>query len=542
MRDLKVASFGALHHLLVSTPRFVLLAPFIDVIAADLEALQQREALSDRAVAAALQLFMRTGAFPKSLPESEGTEDVLLRLTWLLFLAAPHLDGNYVLASSMHLQLLLTDEERNFEDFFAELRELSFKESHEEEPSFLQEIRYLGTLPTTPGDLKSIPIGKHLEEVRQILLRNHDDVLRFTRATIDSLASDIDARIKAEESPYSAEESEESLSAELLLSQAAELRDKGDLKGALSLLSYHLKENPQDQEARLERGILAATLEDLEAALEDFNALLKIEPTHLQGLLNRGLTLHSLGRVREAIQDYEQALADVGNHGEVLINRGIAHFSLQQYSSALRDFSAAIEVAPRNPHAYFQRGNLRRVLGELGHALKDYNQVIELQPDFVDVYGARGFLFLQMEDAQKAAADFGLAIGYRPGDPTLYFNRAWARLLDQDIEGAISDYDKALELDPEDVEALANRGAARVAHGDLDGALEDWEAAIEIDPYYPTAYLKRASLWIATEEREEAARDLKTALDNAPPDWPFRDEVEQTLADLLDELGFDAPN
>lgn len=509
-----------------------MLSDIIDAITADLDDIQTTHALSDRAVAAAVQLFVRTGEFPDGVADEPEVTDRLTEVAWLLFLAAPAQSPRYLLVSSMHLGLVLSGD-REFSVIFDELRSVeSTGETDDRDPDWLFRYRQLGARPW-PDDDRIDTLQQRLEQGRSILREHHEAVVEFSQRLLDTLARDFDRDVEQGDlSPLGDPSAIDFDDPDRALQKAEEKQREGDLMGARQLYSAVLQERPDDMEARVQRGILRASFEELSDALEDFDRALEQQPDHLVARLNRGLARHSVGEVKAAIDDYDRALEQVDDDPEIWVNRGIARFSDDDFDGALRDFDRALELDEDMAVAYYHRANVRRVLSEVGHALRDYKKAIELQSDFVDAYSARGYLHLQLEDAESAIEDFDRAIDLQPADASLYYNRAHAHLLSDDAEAAIEDYDRALELDPEDVEALSNRGAARMMLGDLDGAVEDWEEAIAINPYYPTPYLKRASMWLATDRPEEAINDLQIALDNAPDDWPYRQKVEQTLDDL----------
>ncbi len=519
-----------------------MLSESIDAISSRLDDVQTTFALTDRAVAAGIQLFVRTGNFPDHIADDEAIRQPLLDAAGLLFLSAPSFKPRYLLISSMHLGLVISGE-REFKLILDELRSLDDDvDQLQDEPKWLTEYRDLGgDLPGAEEDPDELVL--RFDNARDILREYHDEVLEFSRRVVDELATDFDRDVEGGHlSPLGADVADDIDDPDEAMKRAAEKLAEGDLLGARILYSAVLNEQPDNLDALVQRGILRASFEELSDAIDDFDGALELDPDHLVARLNRALALHSTGRVDEAISDYDRAIEQVDDNPEIWVNRGIARFSSQDFSAAKADLDRAIELDDSMVQAYFQRGNVHRVLGEVGHALRDYEKAIELAPGFVEAYSARGYLHLQLEDAQAAIADFQRAIELQPSDPALYYNRAHAHLLADDAQAAIADYDRALELDPEDVEALSNRGAARMMNGDLDGAVDDWETAIAIDPYYPTPYLKRASMWIATEQPEEAARDLQIALDNAPNDWPLRHDVEAMLEDLRTELGFDQPH
>lgn len=507
---------------------------YIDELEQQLDQLRTDHALTDRAIAAALRLFVRTGEFPEGTPEDPDVERTLLETASLLYHDAPALRARYLLVSSMHLDLVMSSD-RRLDAIFDELRELDGDDPPDDEPDWLAEYRRLATrrLDGDPVD----ELQSRFDATRRFLAEHHQELRSFSRSVLAGLTEQFDEDVQSGAlSPLVDDATADVDDPDEALHTARELQADGELDAAVELYSKVLEQRPDDVEARVQRGILRATLEDLTGAVDDLDRALELDDEHLVARLNRGLARHSLGNTDEAIDDYDRALELVDDDAEIRVNRGIARFSNDDFQKARRDFDRAIELDDSMPIAYYQRGNVHRVLRDVGPALEDYDRAIELDDQFVDAYSARGFLYLQLEDPDKARADLDRAIELQPSDPELYYNRAYTFLLSDDVESAIADYDRALELDPEDVESLANRGAAHMMNGDLERAAEDWEEAIRINPYYPTPYLKRASMWIATEEYEQAIEDLEIALKHAPDDWPHRRQVEETLDDLRDDL------
>lgn len=82
-------------------------------------------------------------------------------------------------------------------------------------------------------------------------------------------------------------------------------------------------------------------------------------------------------------------------------------------------------------------------------------------------------------------------------------NRAAARASKTDFDGAIEDCTEALKINPRHDKAFLNRGMARQQNGDLDGAIDDYTKVLEV----------------------------------APPNWPYRKQVEKALRAAQVEKG-----
>lgn len=486
---------------------------------------------------------------PSNFAENEPLLDVLYRLTWWMYVRAPALDPRYVVLTRMNLDLVL-DNERTLSQLFQELDELETRQASADQPAveLPEDQQWLAPLSKLAHPAYQISQAEHptlktaIDQALALFIQHGDQLRDLSQKITEDLLSGFDSQVRAgmlelpdlltEDGAEDAEATTEQ-KVEKLLERATAAYNTADVESAERLYSQLLELDPDHIEARAQRGICRAALENLETARLDFDYILsKLDPDHLTSLLNRGLLHHSAGRYPEALEDYTRALQQVPENVELLLNQAAALSHLGQLDQALETFNKAAQIEPDNALTYKQRAHLHRKRGEPQKALKDYDRSIELNPRDSEVYAARGFLRFMMEHIALAIEDFSQAISLAPGDPTHYYNRGNAHSALAQYEEAIQDYTHAIALDSEDSESLINRGSAYMLAGNIVGAAEDWTQAIELDPYHPTAYLKRATLWMATEQNDEAISDLSLALKYAPKDWPFTADVEKLIEDL----------
>ena len=140
-------------------------------------------------------------------------------------------------------------------------------------------------------------------------------------------------------------------------------------------------------------------------------------------------------------------------------------------------------------------GEAYLIRGAVGGSLPDLDRAVELL-DTSAAYTARG-------DARIAA----------------------------DRDGAIADYTRAIERQPANAVAHNHRGVARGTR-DLDAATADFDAAIRLSPTYAMAYKNRAVAKLNRGDFAGALRDAERALELAPPEAWYRDEIETLVARL----------
>jgi tetratricopeptide (TPR) repeat protein len=272
----------------------------------------------------------------------------------------------------------------------------------------------------------------------------------------------------------------------------------------------------------------------------------------------------------QAIADYDQAIALDPKYAAAYNNRGAAYYAQGEYKLAIADFSKAIELAPDDPAAYNNRGLIYPDQGEYELAIADFNKAIALDPKDSKTYSNRGLTYADQGKYDLAIADHNKAIALDPEDPVAYYNRGVAYYAQGKYELAIADYTKAIKLSPNLTQAYNNRGNVYDDQGKYDLAIADYTKAIALDPSKISAYYNRGyTYYIGLEEYELAIADFSKAieldpdlavaycnrgiayaaqgkydlaiadytkcLELAPPNAPYRELVEERLAELRGE-------
>jgi tetratricopeptide (TPR) repeat protein len=164
---------------------------------------------------------------------------------------------------------------------------------------------------------------------------------------------------------------------------------------------------------------------------------------------------------------------------------------------------------------------------------KFWNHVIQLDPDNYIAYNNRGILFKEGKgNLTLALADYNTAIELNAEYTGAYYNRGILLEEQGDLDGAIRDYTSVIRLDPNHAKAFNNRGGLLRKKGDLTGAIADFNTAIRLNPSSPEAYANRGALLQNQNDIKKAVKDFTKALEVAPANWPFQEQVEQTLNNI----------
>ena len=93
---------------------------------------------------------------------------------------------------------------------------------------------------------------------------------------------------------------------------------RGDLAGALQMMSGALQARPKSPEVLLNYGIVLNALQRFEEALATFDLVLSVKRRSVEAHNNRGAVLERLGRDDEALESFQRALDIKSNHVDAL--------------------------------------------------------------------------------------------------------------------------------------------------------------------------------------------------------------------------------
>ena len=259
------------------------------------------------------------------------------------------------------------------------------------------------------------------------------------------------------------------------------------------------------------------------------NRALEWAPGYGCARLMRARDRQRAGAFDAAIADYDVAALIEPQDPNVYINRGVVRHAKGDRDGAIGDYTRAIAVSPRAKYAYMNRALSRIEKGEFDGAVADFTEVITIDGRQKGAHMGRGVARRAKGDIDGAIADWTEEIGIDPRNADAHYRRGNARQAKRDPDGAIADWSAAISIDPRHKRAYLNRGLAREERGELDTAIADFGEAILIDPRDADAYVRRCHARQAKGDLAGVMADGEKALEVAPPDWPYRAQIEAML-------------
>jgi tetratricopeptide (TPR) repeat protein len=153
------------------------------------------------------------------------------------------------------------------------------------------------------------------------------------------------------------------------LSEAAEARQKGDLKGALTALQKVLAKNPTNFRLKSDVAETLLMLGETEKSLKILEGVDQAKPPYLRGLHLQGRALMKLGRADEAIAMFEKANLFNPNDVDRLCDLGDALLSSDRSKDAAAAFEKALSIDSSSRKAQLGRGKCQLLDGHVNDAL-----------------------------------------------------------------------------------------------------------------------------------------------------------------------------
>lgn len=192
---------------------------------------------------------------------------------------------------------------------------------------------------------------------------------------------------------------------------------RGRFREAIDLFSNVLKQRPGQLEARYDRAVCYAEINNLHAAREDCDLLL--ESTQEHSLKMRGLFLKSAIQMRShqpdlARETLETILRmDPENQGAALLLAG-AYEQMGQPQESLNRLNLFVSAHPDNTDGLLARAELEERLHMDDMARADYDAAIRLLPKEAELYVKRARVLMRLGEKGAARKDLDQAgtLGY----------------------------------------------------------------------------------------------------------------------------------
>jgi tetratricopeptide (TPR) repeat protein len=320
------------------------------------------------------------------------------------------------------------------------------------------------------------------------------------------------------------------------LLECAALSRMDNLGEARAVLDEIFKDNPDDADALIQRGMLDLRQKRYLDAELPFRRAYRVDPSNMQGLVGL-VQIHFLKNEQDkGIELIAAELAKSPTSRE--LRRELANTELRanQYEKAMADYQGVLDAYKDTPleqaAVYARIGEIQQRQGDSGHAIENLKKATELARDQASYFSLLAQVYDNSGNKKEAMAAYRSAFKLDPNSPLLMNNIAF---LLADTGG---DLDEALNLAQHARRQLPNFDAVSDTIGwiylkkDLtDSAVRIFEELVEKFPKNAMFHFHYGAALAKKGDKVGALSQFDLALKNNPTK-----EEEATIKEMIKKL------
>jgi len=170
-----------------------------------------------------------------------------------------------------------------------------------------------------------------------------------------------------------------------------------------------------------EKGDMMRAKSDLAEAIKEFDAILRQDPENVDALLNRGVAYRASGDLARGLANYDEAIRlDPLNASAYNTRCWARALSGVELELARRDCDEAIRLSNRDHNSLDSRGLVSLKLGDFAGAWALYDEAARARPGTARFLYGRGLAAMLMGDTLKGNADIDEALRLDPDVGEMY--------------------------------------------------------------------------------------------------------------------------
>lgn len=297
-----------------------------------------------------------------------------------------------------------------------------------------------------------------------------------------------------------------------LLDQAVYCYRAGHRQQAEGLFRQILQLQPNQPEALLGLGGIAAQTGQLEQARHLFKRVVSLQPDNGEALYHLGLLCEQTDRSEEAANAYRRALTLDPRSG--LLHYRLATVLKRQgkLEAALESYGRSTAFSPNLVEAHNAQAGVLEALGRPQEAISCYRQALALRPDIAELHYNLGVVFRQLGRWAEAATALGNAVALKKDFAAAHNNLGQVLQQQGKFVEAAAQLERAIALDPNRWEAHNNLGVLLQEQNRFEEAIAAYRRALVHPPQAAIVLNNLGALLEAKGQIEEALACYRQAL------------------------------
>jgi len=297
-----------------------------------------------------------------------------------------------------------------------------------------------------------------------------------------------------------------------------------DLAGARAAFDRAVSLKDDYWQARLSRAAVRIDQGDLDGAMADLKAVLQIVPNEPQAAYLVALVLARKGRMKDAqsvLAEAAMALSNAEpdylmNHPPSLLLAGVVNYAQKHYDDALLYLSRYIELVPYHAGSRKLVASILIDKGEFARAVSVIEPATRLAPDDAEVFSVYGAALMAEGAYSRAVSALEKATKLAPDQARVRTELAMGRLASGQSEAGIADLEAAFALDPKASRPGIVLGLTLLRQRDYERALKVAAALRKRMPKSPLPDNIAGAALLGLRDGKGARKALEHALEIDP--------------------------
>jgi tetratricopeptide (TPR) repeat protein len=340
-----------------------------------------------------------------------------------------------------------------------------------------------------------------------------------------------------------------------LIDRANAYRSTGQFTKAATDINLAIGQDPSSSDAYKERSALAITLGRQQLSKRDAIKALQLDKATTGDARYwriKAVTLNTANRKQESIAAYKKAQQLCSNDGSLtdLIDQCLINRNLGDGKKALTFIDEAIKKYPDISHLRYLRGGVNLDLARWTSMQEDLDSLIPMYSNHPGLIWGQGYIKYANKDYVGAIADFDKAVYFAPNMAHSYEVRGHCHEFQNQLSLALKDYSTNLYLNPDNFICLERRAFVLNKLKQTNESERDCERMMAIAPKNSKAFYNSGYIYRANKQYDKSIQAFDKAIKLYPKNefyWCARGNAkmragkyEDSIADCTQSLKLDS--